>query len=64
MKKFICSIIVVASLATMLLACGGEKFTCDLCQEEKSGKKHSEEAFGVKITYCDDCYKELMSSIG
>lgn len=53
--------IVAALLATITIlsfaGCG--KFTCDLCGEEKSGKKHEETMLGETVTICDDCYKEL-----
>lgn len=53
--------LIAAFLATVTIlsfaGCG--KFTCDMCGEEKSGKKHKEELLGETITICDDCYKEL-----
>lgn len=57
MKKLVAIVCLVLVMATMLTACG--KFKCGLCGEEKSGKKHEEKVMGEKITYCDDCYKEL-----
>ena len=57
MKKFICVALLIVAMASMLTACG--KFTCDICQKEKSGKKHTEELLGEEIVYCDDCYKSL-----
>ena len=57
MKKIIVAILVVASLLATLTACG--KFTCDICNEEKSGKKHEDEFLGEKIVVCDDCYEDL-----
>ena len=46
-----------------LAACGGGKFTCDICGQESSGKKYTEEIFGEKITYCKDC-KEGLEALG
>jgi hypothetical protein len=57
MKKLICVLLVVVMMATLLTACG--KFKCELCGEEKSGKKHEGEVLGEKVVYCDECYKEL-----
>ena len=57
MKKLICVLMVVVIMATMLTACG--KFTCDLCKEEKTGKKHETEVLGEEVVYCDDCYNSL-----
>ena len=54
MKKIIVLVIMIATLATMLVACSS--FTCDLCGKKKSGDKHTETVFGEKVTYCDDCY--------
>ncbi|MDE6873135.1 MAG: hypothetical protein K2P87_01555 [Lachnospiraceae bacterium] len=53
--------VIAALLATVTIlsftGCG--KFTCDMCGEEKSGKKYQEELFGETITLCNDCYKGL-----
>lgn len=57
MKRFVALLLVVVIMATMLCACGS--FTCDLCGEKKSGKKHTENFLGEKITYCNDCKEEL-----
>ena len=57
MKKLICVLLVVVMMATLLTACG--KFKCELCGEEKSGKKYEGEVLGEKVVYCDECYKEL-----
>ena len=54
MKKLICLLLVVVMMATMLAACG--KFECEVCGEEKSGKKYTEEILGREITYCQDCH--------
>ena len=55
MKK-IFAIALLGATVLSFAACGG-KFTCDECGQEKSGKKHTEELLGVKITMCDDCYE-------
>ena len=57
MKRILCALILVAMLATMLTGCG--KFTCDLCNKEKSGKQYTDEIFGQQVIYCQDCYNEL-----
>lgn len=57
MKKLICVLLLVSVMATLLTACG--KFTCDLCGEEKSGKKYEREVLGETIDICKDCYGEL-----
>lgn len=55
MKKKIIVLLCATSTVLLLAACGS-KFTCDLCGEEKSGKKHTTEVFGEEVTLCDDCY--------
>lgn len=62
MKRLISILLLVVVLATMLTACG--KFTCDMCGEEKSGKKHEESMLGESIVICDDCYKALEDLAG
>ena len=62
MKKVIAVALLVCLMA-VLTACGGKPFTCDLCGLEKSGKKHTSEAYGTKMTICDDCYKDLQSIV-
>ena len=62
MKKFVTFVLLGALLAT-LTACSGS-FTCDLCGEEKSGKKHTSKEAGIEMTVCDDCYKGLNELFG
>lgn len=62
MKRLISILLLVVVLATMLTACG--KFTCDMCGEEKTGKKHEESMLGESIVICDDCYKALEDLAG
>ena len=62
MKRMICFLLVVVMLAALFVGCGA-KFTCDLCGEEKSGKKYEDTIFGEKITYCKEC-KEGLEELG
>ena len=55
-KKVIAALL---ATVTILSFAGCGKFTCDMCGEEKSGKKHEETILGETITICDDCYKDL-----
>lgn len=57
MKKKVLAIVLTAATVLSLTACG--KFTCGICGEEKSGKKHTESVLGVELTICNDCYKEI-----
>ena len=61
MKKIIAGVLVLVSVMLVLASCG--KFTCDGCGEEKSGKKHEVEAFGVSAVLCDECYEEIADYI-
>lgn len=61
--------IMVLALATLsvlaLAACTEEPFTCDLCGEEKTGKKY-ESSEELNMVICEDCYgvmNEVMNSI-
>lgn len=58
MKKKIIALLLTVTTVVSLTACG-KPFTCDLCGEEKTGKKYTETILGTEITYCQDCYKEL-----
>ena len=58
MKKVLCLIMTVIAMATMFTGCGS-KFTCDLCDETKSGKKYEIELMGDEFVYCKDCYKNM-----
>ena len=58
--KRIWSAILVIIMTLSLTACGG-KFKCDICGEEKTGKRHSEVFFEQKVTICDDCYQTMKS---
>ena len=61
MKKLIAVLCMVLVMATMLTAC---KFTCDICEEEKSGKKQTGELNGKKVVYCEDCESEYKAAEG
>lgn len=57
MKKLISLIALLATLTALLCGCG--KFECDMCGEEKSGRKHKGDLFGEEIVYCSDCKDAL-----
>ncbi len=61
MKRLIAMALLGATVLSFA-ACGG-KFTCDACEEEKSGKKYEIEAFGEKMTVCKDCNDEWESAL-
>ncbi len=56
MKKIIA--LALAALLSVFCLAGCGKFECDLCGEEKSGKKHTTTVFGEEVTICDDCYEK------
>lgn len=58
MKKKLIALLLTVTTVISLTACG-KPFTCDLCGEEKTGKKYRETILGVEVIYCQDCYKEL-----
>lgn len=58
MKKKITALLLTVLTVVSLTACG-KPFTCDLCNQEKTGKKYTEKLFGEEITYCQDCYDSL-----
>lgn len=62
MRKKVSILVILTMLSMMLTACG--KFTCDLCGEEKSGKKYESAMLGEEIVICDDCYQELQDLFG
>lgn len=57
MKKKILAMTLAVIAVLSIAGCG--KFKCDLCSQEKSGKKHTETVMGQKVTICNDCYKGL-----
>lgn len=61
MKKMIRFAALLALVATLLCGCG--KFQCDLCGDEKSGKKYTGNLFGQEIVYCKEC-KEGLEALG
>lgn len=63
LKKALTAIL-LCGLVLAMTACSMGKFTCDLCTEEKSGKKHTSDFYGSKITVCDECYKGINSLFG
>jgi uncharacterized lipoprotein YehR (DUF1307 family) len=57
MKKFALVLAMVSLLSVLLCGCG--KFTCDICREEKTGKRYEDEKFGVEVVICKDCKEDL-----
>lgn len=58
MKKKIIALLLTVTTVISLTACG-KPFTCDICQEEKTGKKYTETVLGEKVTYCQDCREDM-----
>lgn len=63
MKRVI-AILLMLCVIFSLTACSSKPFKCDMCSQEKTGKKHTSDLLGEKITVCDDCYKEINSMFG
>ncbi len=61
MKK-IFALMLVLVLMLSLAACG-EKFECDECGEEKTGKKYEDEIFGEEFVLCEECHEELQEGL-
>lgn len=61
MKKKIIALLLTVTTVISLTACG-KPFTCDICGEEKTGKKYKETVFGEEVVYCKDC-KEAMEEL-
>ena len=57
MKKFF-AMMVLGLLLLTLTACG-KAFTCSLCGQEKTGKQHTHEQYGVQMTICNECYQDI-----
>jgi uncharacterized lipoprotein YehR (DUF1307 family) len=60
MKKIAILLALVCLVSVLLCGCG--KFECELCGEEKSGKKYEGEVMGRTVVYCEEC-KEQVDSI-
>ena len=58
MKKIVIALLLIVAMVATLASCG-KKFTCDGCDEEKTGKAHEYEFFGEEMVLCDDCYEEM-----
>ena len=68
MKKKIMAMAGTMFLLLSLTACGSEKFTCDVCGEEKEGKKWTTVVPGKEgeTVCCDECYQliqEIMKEV-
>lgn len=63
MKKVLVILLAVGLMLAMT-ACGKTPFTCDFCGKESTGKKHTADVAGDKITVCDECYKEINALVG
>ncbi len=58
MKKIIALVVAGILAAGMLVSCG-EKFECQGCMKEKSGKQY--EFMG--LTLCKDCYEDTQEGL-
>ena len=58
MKKKIIALLLTVTTVISLTACG-EPFTCDICGEEKTGKKYSVTILGEEVNYCKDCKEDM-----
>ncbi len=56
MKKVLIAAMLILTML-MLTACG--EFTCGLCQQTKTGKKHTVNTYGLEMTVCDNCYQQM-----
>lgn len=54
MKK-LAAVLALVGLLASLTACAGGAFKCDMCGEEKTGGRKTQEALGMKLTICDEC---------
>lgn len=63
MKKLL-TIALMLILTFALAACSSDPFNCDFCGQEKTGKKHTSNVYGTKMTVCDDCYKSIRELSG
>ena len=56
--KRVCIAALIGVMLLSLTACG--KFTCGLCNEEKTGKRYESEFFDFEV--CQDCYDEIQGN--
>ncbi len=61
MKK-LAAVLALIGLVASLAACGGA-FTCNICGEEKTGGRKTQEVAGMKVTVCDDCVGGIQEGI-
>ena len=59
MKKAICLVLVIVTMALLLCACGKETYTCAMCQDEVTQKPIVVELYGEEYKICNDCKKGL-----
>lgn len=57
MKRKVFALLLTMLMVLSLAGCG--KFTCDMCKEEKSGKKYKTTILDEKVTLCKDCHDDL-----
>ncbi len=57
MKKGILIALTLGAVLVCLTGCG--KFTCELCDSEKTGKQYKGEIAGEDVILCEDCYEDI-----
>ncbi len=58
MKERIIALLLTMTTVISLTACGAA-FTCEVCGEEKTGKKYKETLLGEKVVCCKDCKEDI-----
>lgn len=57
MKKLICAMLLVVSLAAVLVSCGS--FVCTECGKEKSGDRYEADYGLEEMEICEECCEKL-----
>ena len=59
MKKLISVLLLVVMMVSLLVACGEEEFTCEVCGQTQTGTQYTETLDGEKFICCKTCKDDL-----
>ena len=59
MRRILALVLAMIMCASLLVACGEEEFTCEVCGQTQTGTQYTETLDGEKFICCKTCKDDL-----